>query len=115
MFMLWVCKTIPNITECIFYNITQLNAMNRILLFLVIQVSTMKEKLTFPPDSNSISKLILADQPSLQGISNYTNCLLFNCAACVDASTMRISNSMRTHIMIKQLICKSSALIYSQL
>lgn len=85
MFMLWVFKTIPNITERIFYNITQLNAMNRILLFLVIQVSTMKKNLTFPSDSNSISKLILADQPSLQGISNYKNCLLFNCGACVDA------------------------------
>ncbi|VDI20167.1 Hypothetical predicted protein, partial [Mytilus galloprovincialis] len=33
---------------------------------LVIEVSTLKKKLTFPPDSNSISKLVLANQPSLQ-------------------------------------------------
>ncbi|CAG2213422.1 unnamed protein product [Mytilus edulis] len=34
--------------------------------FLVIEVSTLKKNLTFPPDSNSISKLVLANQPSLQ-------------------------------------------------
>ncbi|VDI76949.1 Hypothetical predicted protein, partial [Mytilus galloprovincialis] len=33
---------------------------------LVIEVSTMKKNLTFPPDSNSMSKLILAAQPTLQ-------------------------------------------------
>ncbi|XP_071137679.1 adhesion G protein-coupled receptor L3-like [Mytilus edulis] len=33
---------------------------------LVIEVSTLKKKLSFPPDSNSISKLVLANQPSLQ-------------------------------------------------
>ncbi|XP_052089233.1 mucin-22-like, partial [Mytilus californianus] len=33
---------------------------------LVIEVSTMKKNLTFPPDSNSMSKLNLADQLSLQ-------------------------------------------------
>ncbi|XP_052088306.1 adhesion G protein-coupled receptor L3-like [Mytilus californianus] len=33
---------------------------------LVIEVSTLKKDLTFPPDLNSMSKLILADQPSLQ-------------------------------------------------
>ncbi|XP_076078431.1 uncharacterized protein LOC143048571 [Mytilus galloprovincialis] len=33
---------------------------------IVIEVSTLKKNLTFPPDSNSMSELFLANQPSLQ-------------------------------------------------
>lgn len=39
----------------------------KIMIPLVIEISTLKKNLSFPSDVHSRSKLLLADQPALKG------------------------------------------------